>query len=149
TGNRGILSPREFRMKGHPELQDRGNSTVRVDAALGRLGSSRCKLEQRTFARAIMSNDAQRFPLADRQVDIAQYPYRLMSSADPRNGHLKQSIPWMLVTPIGLAQVAESEHRHQSSSTMSPALAWKVTAAAVSATTAAAKGNANVCQRGR
>jgi hypothetical protein len=69
-----VFPPGELRLEAGPHLEQRTDAAVYHRAATRRRDHTRQDLEQRAFARAIASNDADDVPLADVERDVAQRP---------------------------------------------------------------------------
>src|SRR5205085_2323117 len=71
---KNIFPAGQFRMKPGPDLQERANATVNVDAAGGRLSDSIQNFQERALTGTIAADNPERFTALDIERNILERP---------------------------------------------------------------------------
>src|SRR5882672_2803437 len=81
AAQKDVLASREIRMKTRANFQQTADASEELDFAGRGFGNARKNFQQRRFARAVATDDADQLALSNFEVDIAERPERLMAIA--------------------------------------------------------------------
>ena len=115
-----ILPAGEVRVKTDTKLQQGSHPTRDADAAGRRLCGAGDHLQKRALARAVQTDHPHRLARPHGKADVLQNPVLLVPALASGAQPLQQARPACRVLFKGLADMADNNSPHQSSSTMSP-----------------------------